>query len=91
MKMTIRTALSTLMIAATATLAHAGDPTGTWTRPSTGTVVKFYNCGDNLCAKIIGVKDKTLEIVGIQDTAGHSKNTICQRIRGNCQNMSSEG
>jgi len=42
-----------------ATVAFAGDPTGSWMRPSTGTVVKFYNCGDKLCAKITAVKDKS--------------------------------
>ena len=51
MKLLSLMALGTLIAAATATLAHAGDPTGTWTRPSTGTVVKFYNCGDALSPK----------------------------------------
>ncbi|MGL1733433.1 DUF2147 domain-containing protein, partial [Vibrio parahaemolyticus] len=36
--------------------ALAGDPTGTWVRPSTGAKVKFYNCGDKLCAKIVSSK-----------------------------------
>jgi uncharacterized protein (DUF2147 family) len=43
----------------TAGIALAADPTGTWVRPSTGTTVKFYGCGDKLCAKIVGVKDKS--------------------------------
>ncbi len=33
------------------------SPTGTWTRPSTGTQVNFYDCGGKLCAKITAVKD----------------------------------
>jgi len=39
--------------------ARAGDPAGNWVRPSTGTVVKFYDCGGKLCAKIVAVKDKS--------------------------------
>jgi uncharacterized protein (DUF2147 family) len=37
--------------------AWSAEPFGTWVRPSTGTKVSFYNCGGNLCAKIIGVRD----------------------------------
>jgi uncharacterized protein (DUF2147 family) len=39
-------------------MAQAADATGSWVRPSTGTLIKTYNCGDKLCAKITGVKDK---------------------------------
>ena len=46
-----------VVVAASATAALAGDATGTWRRPSTGTVVNFYDCGANLCAKIVAVKD----------------------------------
>ena len=41
-----------------ASAACAGDASGTWVRPSTGTIIKTYACGDKLCAKIVGVKDK---------------------------------
>ncbi len=39
---------------------------------------------------VIGVKDETLEIVGIQDFAGHSINDIRYRINGNCTNLDIE-
>ncbi len=38
--------------------ALAAEPYGTWTRPSTGTQVSFYNCGGKLCGKIVSVKDE---------------------------------
>lgn len=39
---------------------------------------------------VIGVKDGTLEIVGIQDFAGYSINNIRYRINGNCTNLDIE-
>jgi uncharacterized protein (DUF2147 family) len=39
-------------------VAQAAEPYGTWTRPSTGTQVSFYNCGGKLCAKVASVKDE---------------------------------
>ena len=42
-----------------ATSAYAADPFGTWTRPSTGAQVSFYDCGGKLCGKVVGVKDQT--------------------------------
>lgn len=39
---------------------------------------------------VIGVKDETLEIIGIQDFAGHSINDIRYRINGNCTNLDIE-
>ena len=55
-------ALKALGLAAILSLAAGGaalaaSPYGTWERPSTGTKVKFYDCGGKLCAKIVGVKD----------------------------------
>jgi uncharacterized protein (DUF2147 family) len=41
------------------TSAFAAEPFGTWTRPSTGTQVSFYDCGGKLCGKVVGVKDQT--------------------------------
>lgn len=35
--------------------ANAADPYGTWTRPSSGTKVTFYDCGGKLCAKVADV------------------------------------
>jgi uncharacterized protein (DUF2147 family) len=63
-----------LLLATTAGAAHAADPNGTWVRPSTGTVVKFYGCGSNLCAKITGVKDKSKQgTVGTVIMSGAAK------------------
>ena len=59
------TVIAAIAFAGLASAAHAADPYGTWTRPSTGTQVSFYACGANLCAKVVGVKDKTK-----QDTVG---------------------
>ena len=74
MRSITRAMLGALMLAGAATAAYAADPTGTWVRPSTGTVVKFYNCGDNLCAKIVGVKDKSKQgTVGTVIMSGASK------------------
>ena len=39
---------------------------------------------------VIGVKDETLEIVGVQDFAGYSINDIRYRINGNCTNLDVE-
>lgn len=39
---------------------------------------------------VVGVKDETLEIVGIQDFAGYSINDIRYRINGNCTNLDIE-
>lgn len=39
---------------------------------------------------VIGVKDETLEIVGIQDFAGYSIQDIRYRINGNCTNLDIE-
>lgn len=39
---------------------------------------------------VIGVKDETLEIVGIQDFAGYSINDIRYRVNGNCTNLNIE-
>lgn len=39
---------------------------------------------------IIGIKDETLEIVGIQDFAGYSIDNIRFRINGNCTNLDIE-
>lgn len=55
---------STSIAAAALTLlaassAYAAEPFGTWTRPSTGTQVSFYDCSGKLCGKVVGVKDQT--------------------------------
>ncbi len=65
---------ATLLTGIMAGGALAADPTGTWMRPSTGTLVKFYACGDKLCAKIVGVKDKAKQgTVGTVIMSGAAK------------------
>ncbi len=40
---------------------------------------------------ILGVKDSSLEIVGIEDTSGYTEQELPQRLVGNCTNLSTEG
>ena len=58
MKTITRIVIGALTLVGAASAAFAGEATGTWVRPSTGTIIKTYTCGDKLCAKITGVKDK---------------------------------
>jgi len=51
--------LLALLIIALAGAADAASPTGIWRRPSTGTQVRFYDCGGKLCAKVVAVKDQS--------------------------------
>lgn len=37
--------------------ALAAEPFGMFVGPSTGTPMKFYDCGGKLCGKIVGVKN----------------------------------
>ena len=61
MTTTIKLLLAASCLALSAVTAQAaepyGTPYGTWTRPSTGTQVSFYNCGGKLCGKVAAVKD----------------------------------
>jgi uncharacterized protein (DUF2147 family) len=50
--------VTAFVLASFAGAANATEPYGTWTRPSTGTQVTFYNCGGKLCGKIAAVKDE---------------------------------
>lgn len=52
-----RLLLALLATGTMADLASAAEPYGTWTRPSTGAHVSFYQCDNKLCAKIVSVKD----------------------------------
>ena len=57
--MTIKSTLvAALALVSLTGAANAAEPYGTWTRPSTGTQVSFYNCGGKLCGKIVAVKDQ---------------------------------
>ena len=38
-------------------VAYAAEPYGVFERPSTGSHVRFYNCGGKLCGKVIAVKE----------------------------------
>lgn len=58
MKMITRVIIAAISLGGLSAVALAADPTGSWLRPSTGTIIKTYTCGAKLCAKIIGVKDK---------------------------------
>jgi uncharacterized protein (DUF2147 family) len=53
----VTTAACGSMFAVLTGIVSAAEPYGTWTRPSTGTQVSFYNCGGKLCGKIAAVKD----------------------------------
>lgn len=59
---TIRSLLATgcglALLAGLSNAAGAAEPYGTWLRPSTGTQVRFYDCGGKLCGKIVAVKDQ---------------------------------
>ncbi|MGP0090025.1 MAG: DUF2147 domain-containing protein [Xanthobacteraceae bacterium] len=61
-------------VASLSTIANAEEPWGTWTRPSTGTQLNFYNCDGKLCAKIVAVKDQSrISEVGTVIMAGAAK------------------
>lgn len=55
---TIILAASTLLLASICA-ANAAEPYGVWLRPSTGSQVRFYNCGGKLCGKVVAVKDQS--------------------------------
>ena len=40
-------------------IANAAEPYGVWVRPSTGSHVRFYDCGGKLCGKVIAVEDQS--------------------------------
>jgi uncharacterized protein (DUF2147 family) len=58
MRLLISAAAAAIALAAS-TSAFAADPYGTWTRPSTGAQISFYDCGGKLCGKVVSVKDQT--------------------------------
>lgn len=58
MRIITKLAVAAVGLAGLAGAAQAADPYGTWTRPSTGAQVSFYECGGKLCAKVASVKDK---------------------------------
>lgn len=50
-------AIAGLALSSTVVLAEA-SPYGTWTRPSNGNKVDFYDCGGKLCAKVVSSKNE---------------------------------
>lgn len=49
--------LALVIVCLAASPARAGDPTGLWLRPSTGTEILMFRCGGSLCGRIASVKD----------------------------------
>lgn len=70
-RLTAAAIAATALVTATAVYAQAASPFGTWTRPSNGTKVDFYECGGKLCAKVISSKNK--ESVGKVILSGAAK------------------
>jgi uncharacterized protein (DUF2147 family) len=56
--MTKTIVLAACVIAGFAGAAGAAEPYGVWLRPSTGSQVRFYDCGGKLCAKVVAVTDQ---------------------------------
>src|SRR5690242_5040412 len=71
--------MTRFVIAAAALLALAGtasaaEPYGVWLRPSTGSQVRFYACGGNLCGKVVSVKDEARKKeIGVEIVHGAKK------------------
>jgi len=53
------TIIVALLTSALCDVVSAAEPYGVWMRPSTGTQVRFYDCGGKLCGKIVGVRDQS--------------------------------
>ena len=71
MRPLIAGALAGLFSAWLVSAATAADPYGTYVRPSNGSQVNFYNCGGNLCGKV--VKSDKKENVGKVILTGAAK------------------
>jgi uncharacterized protein (DUF2147 family) len=56
--MRLVTLLAGVGLLALSGIAFAAEPYGVWLRPSTSTQLRFYNCGDKLCAKVAAVKSQ---------------------------------
>lgn len=59
MKIVAQISLAAAALCVFAGTADAADPFGTWTRPSTGAQISFYDCNSKLCAKVVSVKDQS--------------------------------
>jgi uncharacterized protein (DUF2147 family) len=51
--------LACVGLLALAGAANAAEPYGVWVRPSTGSHVRFYDCGGKLCGKVVAVQDQS--------------------------------
>ena len=65
--------LAVLGFFTTATLAAAADPSGTWRLSSGKVTVKVQQCGGELCANIVGLKEPTYKD-GTPKVDRHNKN-----------------
>lgn len=59
MKAITLASLAVLGLVAGSGLAHAGDPSGTWRLDSGKVTVKVRQCGGELCANIVGLREPT--------------------------------
>ena len=59
-----RTALALLLILAVASPSYAIAPSGIWSMSNGKVTVRVSNCGSNLCAKIVGLKEPISKIDG---------------------------
>jgi uncharacterized protein (DUF2147 family) len=73
-RLTTAAAIVTLCVGATVAFAQA-SPFGTWTRPSTGAKVNFYDCSGKLCAKVVSSKNKADEGKVIMTGAAKTSDT----------------
>jgi uncharacterized protein (DUF2147 family) len=73
-RLTLAATAVTLALGATVAFAQS-SPFGTWTRPSTGTKVNFYDCGGKLCGKIVASKTKADEGKVIMSGAAKTSDT----------------
>jgi uncharacterized protein (DUF2147 family) len=53
--------------------AAAAEPYGVWRHPDNGSLVRMYECGSGLCAKIIEVKDSGRKDVNNPDPEKRSR------------------
>ena len=67
-----RLSVTTLAAVLILSPALAAEPYGTWVRPSNGSEVNFFNCGGELCGKVIG-KGSSNARVGTMIVGGAAK------------------
>jgi uncharacterized protein (DUF2147 family) len=66
---------------------EANDPHGLWLRPEGGVRFSFYDCGDSLCAKVVGVQ-KAEDQAGVGTVIlRDAKKTTANEWRGKLYNV----